>query len=120
MSDEQMRIEIAEACGWTNISDEIPSPGIGFVHANLRGVNPGGYRVNVPNYLTDLNAMHEAEGMLTEERLAAYGNLLDEITRPTKTMAMCYVNGPEAGMYPELFRATARQRAEAFIATLNP
>jgi hypothetical protein len=34
-------------------------------------------------------------------------------------MEMCYIESPEAGMYPDLFCATAAQRAEAFLKTIN-
>jgi hypothetical protein len=111
MTPEQQRIAIAEACGWKCKKESY--------HAKP----PNGqweYMDKLPDYLNDLNAMHEAEKMLTEEQLYIYGNQLDRITLPKTKMTMCYIHGPEAGMYPELFRATATQRAEAFLKTLNP
>ena len=73
----------------------------------------------IPDYLNDLNAMHEAEKVLNEKQLYCYGNKLDDLTRREEVMEMSYVNGPKAGMYPELFRATAAQRAEAFLRTIG-
>jgi hypothetical protein len=90
MSEEQINIAIAEACGQTEVSD----------------------------YCNDLNAMHGAEKTLDDDHLYIYGNILDYITRKAK-IPMSYVHKPEAGMYPELFRATAHQRAEAFLKTIN-
>jgi hypothetical protein len=112
MTQEQQRIKIAEACGW------IPNPKphtakiLDWLH-----VPSGNTSYDPPNYPEDLNAMHEVEKTLNDDDLYLYGNILDGITH--SKIPMCYVNGPEAGMYPELFRATAAQRAEAFLRTLN-
>ncbi len=106
MTNEQINIAIAKACGWTD----------------TKIVNDGGKlmygQTEVPDYRNDLNAMHEAEKALDDDHLYIYGNILDYITRKAK-IPMSYVHKPEAGMYPELFRATARQRAEAFLKTIN-
>jgi len=56
----------------------------------------------VQNYCTDLNAMHEAEETLKGLQFAAYAAILGD------------VNGSLFGI-----RATARQRAEAFLRTLG-
>jgi hypothetical protein len=87
------------------------------------GLPPDGkkdrYTSPLPDYCNDLNAMHEAEKMLTKEQLYNYGNKLDRITLPKTSMEMCYIESPEAGMYPDLFCATAAQRAEAFLKTIK-
>jgi hypothetical protein len=58
----------------------------------------------IPDYLTDLNAMHEAEKVLTTADLReSYEN---------------FMFWDEKGKYP-LWGATATQRAEAFLRTLN-
>jgi hypothetical protein len=54
------------------------------------------------NYCTDLNAMHEAEKVLSVEQIAKYFWLLCDISKK---------NNP--------FMATARQRAEAFLRTIG-
>ncbi len=56
---------------------------------------------SVPNYCTDLNVMHEAEATLTEDQL---WRMAREIERNDEEW---------------YFRATARQRAEAFLRTLG-
>jgi len=93
MTDEQINAAIAEACGWTNVHP-----------ANRSGKAPGtDYTSNyehIPDYCNDLNAMHQAEGALSD------GDL----------WTMKY-NLPLQGDLE--FRSTARQRAEAFLRTLD-
>jgi hypothetical protein len=96
MTPEQQRIAIAEACGWTWHGDASwPKDPNNFYwkkdHLNYR---------TLPDYLNDLNAMHEAEKTLT---YAQGGDMTLWIQRMT-----C------AGYGPQLF-ATAAQRAEAFL-----
>ena len=92
MKPEQIRIKIAEACGWQ------------YVNFNyiLQGVwqNVGSF----PDYLDDLNACHEMEKSLTPEQLAVYSSHL------------CRKAG---GWNERATNATATQRCEAFLRTLN-
>lgn len=99
MTDEQMIIAIAEALGYTHvriIKDIEGPPDIGIGHHPTKPHS-------VPDYLNDLNAMHEAEGILTNEQIEVYCSLLQK---------------PQWGIWWAI-SATARQRAEAFIKTLN-
>jgi hypothetical protein len=115
MTDEQINIAIAEACGMRGVWEKkITSCGC---DGQWDYFNPQGNRL--PDYCNDLNAMHKAEKMLTKEQLYNYGNKLDRITLPKTSMEMCYIESPEAGMYPDLFCATAAQRAEAFLKTIK-
>ena len=124
MNKELQQIKIAEACGyvWDN----------GRIGVCGWWTDPSGFQISwgqnklkamsqllMIDYLNDLNAMHEAESSLTEEQFYIYGSYLDTITLPKKSMPMCYVDSPEAGMYRELICATAAQRAEAFLKTLD-
>ena len=102
MTPEAQRIAIAEACGWTNVAPRI-----------VKNVKHQGDDITVgiwsddgwiPDYLNDLNAMHEAEKVLT---YAQGGDMTLWIQRMT-----C------AGYGPQLF-ATASQRAEAFLRTIG-
>lgn len=92
MTPEKQRITIAEACGWQ------------YVNFNyiLQGVwqNVGSF----PDYLNDLNACHEMEKLLVDafERRKYY-QTLDEIT----------------GDQWATIVATAAQRCEAFLKTVN-
>lgn len=107
MNPEQQRIAIAEACGWTAKEDKD-----GF----WRAVDPSGnmtytlwfsemnvWLFGMPDFLEDLNAMHEAEKVLTNEQLEVYCNILHK---------------PNHGVYWAI-HATAAQRAEAFLRTIG-
>jgi hypothetical protein len=65
----------------------------------------------VPDYPNDLNAMHEAENMLTETRVRSYASVLAQVldTHPTVDLDDQYLN----------IHATAEQRAEAFLKTIG-
>lgn len=95
MTDEQMRIKIAEACGW--------------IHHHMRPSETERlqkkwyYLSDLPNYLNDLNAMHEAERMLPVAQWDRYTQWLGELAKGTRRFVVCH--------------ATARQRAEAFLKT---
>ena len=96
MTLEQQRIAIAEACGWTRI-------GWNGVYQDWLGDRPNEDRDTypIPDYLNDLNAMHEAEKVLNNEQWVAYGRELNRL-----------------GVFP-MVHATASQRAEAFLRTLG-
>jgi hypothetical protein len=65
----------------------------------------------LPDYLNDLNAMHEAENMLTAEQCNQYNHELCEIKRAyIKTL-------PQAERWT--WGSSAAQRAEAFLRTIN-
>jgi hypothetical protein len=115
MNPEKQRIAIAEACGWKPDDD---GAGLNTWEASwtgnkLYGLRPtfrpdktiSNYTVDcvVPDYLNDLNAMHEAEKVLTNEQLEVYCNILHK---------------PNHGVYWAI-HATAAQRAEAFLRTIG-
>jgi len=87
MTPEQQRVAIAEACGWTVWS------------------------CGVPDYLNDLNAMHDAEKVLGEKRIRSYAFTLAQVldTSPTVDLDDQFLN----------IHATAAQRAEAFLRTIG-
>jgi len=95
MTDKQINAAIAKACGWTQVNA-----------AHRSGKAPGANYVGgefIPNYCTDLNAMHEAEKVLRDkELLFEYGMHISS-----------------SHHYEYLLRATARERAEAFLRTLG-
>ena len=95
MTDEQINAAIAEACGWTKVNAK---------HRSGRALYAD-YVGNefILNYCNDLNAMHEAEKVLTEhQNESIYPRNLGAWKNPTKPIY-----------------ATARQRAEAFLLTLG-
>lgn len=100
MSPEAQRIAIAEACGWTRVP-------------NARGrrwcrhylcLGPHHSLGSLPDYLNDLNAMHEAE------------NVISESLRATFTSWLCL---GEINRHWAQVHATAAQRAEAFLRTIS-
>lgn len=107
MKPEEQRIAIAEACGWRFVYDytyNLNSP------PEFTTISPEGRRFcgHHPDYLNDLNAMHEAEKVLPYEKLYAYEDWLKD--------------GNSSGGHPAQlchWHASAAQRAEAFLRTLN-
>jgi hypothetical protein len=112
VNPEQQRIAIAEACGWTkirlhprwvsDIGSEFPP--------TLCGTHPSKGRPEgipwwgpLPDYLNDLNAMHEAERRLEAEDNHAYGCYCSELYEK----------------YGNTVSLTAAQRAKAFCEILN-
>lgn len=100
MTDEQINRAIAEACGWIFvIRDEWESPSGDLLPS-----------CSIPHYCSDLNAMHEAEKVLTEVNWFYYTSELARIVR--------LPNQPEVQIKQSI-HATARQRAKAFLRTLG-
>lgn len=114
MSDDEINAAIAESLGWSLVGTSIRAgrpPGADYVGSEF-----------IPNYCTDLNAMHEAEKVLdgvhswngeehhynAEE--AYMGHLTNIIVRNS---------GQKISDDWQLVCATARQRAEAFLRTLG-
>jgi hypothetical protein len=101
MTDEKINIAIAEACGWTGFNpDNIPD----CLQYTARA--PSGKWGLIPDYCNDLNAMHEAEKILSDESHADYACELVKTIRRN-------------GEWFESVSATAAQRAEAFLRTIN-
>ena len=86
MNPEQQRIAIAEACGWKT------------GYRDPEAWHP------LPDYLNDLNAMHEAEKTLTDKAHEEFRlNLYDVIGDDSRLIVS----------------STAAQRAEAFLRTIG-
>ena len=97
MTPERQRIAIAELCGWFFSDRHWHMPN------GAQATADGGPDLP-PDYLNDLNAMHEAQLILTYAQKCEMSAWIE--------MMNC------AGYGPQLF-ATAAQRAEAFLRTLN-
>lgn len=122
LTDEELRIKVAELLGWQCIVSEEISDGMDLVGFSPDGtfdtaVNAGeyrgygslGYRFVLPNFTKDLNECHEMEKALwsAPDRWLKYVDLLQ--TRKD------YENGAACAWVS----ATARQRCEAFILTIG-
>ena len=118
MTDQEINAEIAEYCGWRNIIEKdyqpfgtneyIDGPSQVWV-----GIHPEldadikEYEV-IPDYCNDLNAMTEAEELLSNEQLQTYFSVLRPVVESTAKPGRGYV-----------FTAKASQRAKAFVKTIE-
>jgi len=103
MSEEEQRIAIADAVGWT---------GIYYNQGVWMGTKPKEDRdsYHLPDYLHDLNAMHEAEKILM-------GN--NPHFRATYRRLLIDASEDSSDNFQRYWMATAAQRAEAFLKTLG-
>jgi hypothetical protein len=102
MTPEKQRIAIAEACGWNSKSDFQINANLRYHVTWVESENRGFF---IPDYLNDLNAMHEAEKLLTNVQWSIYAPKLCLITNQRPATYYCH--------------ATAAQRAEAFLRTIG-
>jgi glycerol-3-phosphate cytidylyltransferase-like family protein len=94
MNTDKQRIAIAQACG------VVSKDHWGHLYKTEQG-----YARDCPDYVYDLNAMHEAEKVLDYNQMNRYQNIeLSRFVR-TGTTWIC--------------RATSAERAEAFLRTLG-
>lgn len=98
MTDQEMRIAIAEACGWTQ------NKGNPFFWTGSSGEST--MTTPIPDYPTDLNAMHEAETTLTHaQRIEYAGRVIKMVHGPTWAF--------------DAITLSARQRGEAYLRTVS-
>jgi hypothetical protein len=121
LSDDDLRVKVAESIGWTDILT-IPTEACGNQYC---GRNPKYINGQIPDYSSDLNAMHEAENdpKLSRERDIWSKNLREILSR--EVGIPCEIHYTETGpgdtddLVYDLLRMTARQRAEAFLAVMQ-
>lgn len=113
MTNEEINIAIAEACGWKFIpeychgEDQPPE----FTTVTPDGKHLCGY---YPEYCNDLNAMHEAVRIFDYEQLEKFEEHLCDICERANDEA----ENPAPWRFA-VVHATARQRAEALLKTLD-
>jgi hypothetical protein len=116
MTPEQQRIAIAEACGWKSVRSEFSMKS----WINSDGNHVGIGTDSLPNYLNDLNAMHDAEehaihNLMDADEWGEYGMLLKR-SHPHGL----FLNGEvDYHDLATILHATASQRAEAFLRTIG-
>lgn len=120
MKDTDQIIAIAEACGWRKqwlLGKAKPMPN---TEDSLVWFPPlGGWtgEESLPNYLTSLDAMHEAEQVIMQQGLSIMQNYVDNLR------VVIFGEAAEVdGSYEEMasvIHATAAQRAEAFLRTIG-
>jgi len=99
LSDSEINIVIAEACGWKDRPDPFYADKLAWTH------DEGATwcsTIDLPDYCHDLNAMHEVLLTLNETQMFAFRAYLSEVMDDE---------------FPE--RSTARQRAEAFLRVIG-
>lgn len=107
LSDEELRVKVAELDGWKRDKQT------GYFLGDTE---------SLPNYLHDLNAVHEIEEKLDGDQVSAYAKLLGR-HHPTYCVKVLDGRDPEEDFWYETFtliHATARQRCEALVLTLSP
>lgn len=111
MTDEQINAAIAEACGfigWEEFQPNKNGPKFRFWDYPKDWNGPR-CEPWVPKFCTDLNAMHEAEKVLTKEQVREYQCYMYDMA--------CEIHTTYGRWMP--YSATARYRAEAFLRTLG-
>jgi hypothetical protein len=92
MDKDKQIIAIAEFCGWTNIKPDLTGS-----FGRLKNTY-------LPDYLNDLNAMHEAENILWDRNDGSFCDYVSGLDR---------INGSWGQL------STARQRAEVLLRTIG-
>ncbi len=100
MTIEQQNVAIAEACGWHGIKTGYQATALGPI--GMFGPTRG-YQ-HIPNYVGDLNRMHEAEKALYRLKLNSWQEYTDQL------QVVC--------AYP-IYVATAAHRAKAFLCAIG-
>ena len=104
LSDEEIRIKVAELLRWKNIRVDWDY----FDYQDDTGLvatNEIGYTLPLPDYPRDLNACFEMEETLDDSQKDSFEYVLGIVIGPSRERWRWH-----------LLHATARQRCEAFIA----
>ena len=104
MTPEEQRVAIAEACGWTETEAWLDGRRC-FERADS---NAGWDFDSLPDYINDLNAMHEAEKVLIGDE-PENSELWCDFQTNLVIACPAYLS----------YHATASQRAEAFLRTIG-
>ena len=106
MSEDEINRAIAEHLGWRCQSHVPEQNKAGAIMCWIPPGNHEWHPVQIPNYCSDLNAMHEAEKALTDVQCLFYTDNMREVLT-------------EHDASRRTWHATARQRAEAFLRTVG-
>lgn len=110
MTLEEQRIALAEWAGWGYSPDANSSIKHEAIMAWYRPGNSPWQLEQLPDYLNDLNAVHELEEKLSDEQTSIYSSYLlqNKSDRPGR-----------GAIFWGMAHATAAQRCEALLKTLN-
>jgi hypothetical protein len=107
LDNDQLRSIVAHICGFMNIKKLRTCSAHDGLVGRLLCPDMKTRTVHVPDYCNDLNAMHEAEKQMSTGEHSFY----------LRTLAGITTNNPD-DLGIAVF-ATARQRAEAFVLTME-
>lgn len=110
LSNIELNIKVGELCGFKDIYKEVHPAITYFWGARDRG------KEMIPDYANDLNAMHRAESLISDELIGDYVNNLRVITGGETPQNWGHLDIRDSWLFG---RATARKRAEALILTLT-
>jgi hypothetical protein len=119
MTDAEIRIAVAEACGWKVIG-QTSEGHIGYYRPSS-GIE-GSPQEIIPDYLNDLNAMNEAVAAL---EIGFDGSQADDYQQALWGIVNPGISFHEietitdVGYLQRFVEATARQRARSFLETLG-
>lgn len=113
LSNEELRVKVAELCGWVLKNWPGTSMGWRFYHeGNDEWLLPE----QLPDYARDLNAIHEADGALAGYARALFDDTLLSVCNPNHDrLARDWLPEEVAAA----LHANVRQRAIAFILTMQ-
>jgi hypothetical protein len=122
MTHQEINVEIALTCGYQWVSNGSgyrwltrDSKYINNPKRKSSGTEPPCQEFLTVDYYNDLNAMHEAEKVLTSRQRAVYEVLL---TESADVVSVPHAAISTGGLF-EIAHRTASQRAEAFVRTVN-
>ena len=129
MTNDEINIAIAEYCGWTKIKEidyqpDGTDPYIDGPDQMWLGIHPesdsdSDEYESIPDYCNDLNAMHEAEEFIKDKDVEYTNSLF----RSVGINRYYYMGSPPevfpADMQFRVFRANAKERAKAFLKTID-
>ena len=107
MNTEQQRIAIAKACG----------KNVEMYENCIEGFLQFCYNSKIPDYLNDLNAMHDAEKETDMHYSQKWTTTLCEVMFESTSISVAGATKWDFALL--CARSTAAQRAEAFLKTLN-
>jgi len=119
MKPKAQRIAMAELEGWEHMEAKELSPSERIVYGEKWWRNPIEKTIacedNIPDYLNDLNAVHEVEKSLSTLNQSFFANELYDITNTGVDEEMAVTHD----FFSSCVMATAAQRTEALLRTMG-
>ena len=120
MTDSEINRRIAELCGWTHLNCkpyDLDCLELKACYGFMRA--PDGRTGQPPDYCNDLNAMHEAEKVLSSKQQEIYAAILADCVCHDEDVVINTVDDLLPEDYFRCAHATAAQRSQAFLMTVG-